>query len=603
MHEKPNSSIMRAILHALPTAVIALDSTDTIILANSSASRMLGTPREHLEGGSLARFISPDTHFSSNASPVTFTVASGQLHLTGASKELIVDDTIIRVILLRTPSKRQDENITKYVTGLSQSPLNPFQYVCDALVSLGITKDACIRSTTDVKCDVLASTTQSHELFTQSPTISRVISKDEMTETELIIIPDTYNGLTADDLSVIDMFVSLLRLGVDTQENASDASGSETALALALKSGDMGMCFFDTSNRDCYLSDQLATWCSIDAEKFSGTIEAWMDSFADEDRQRIGDLFSELDKHKKFKTVVQIHTLEQDLKLELFGRPLNENSSTEWVTIARQYRNEQEVEAAWQTRLAMEEAARIDAETNLETFENTLVGTLLPTTSDVSILHSRQDAGTWHVVRPLDEHTSVYAVGAVTASNRSQAVIEATIITTIADVLASQALDIDSFVEMVRDHARARDIETTIAAAKVVGGNITSATHAGASVFISGKSLVGNQTITASTAMSLSSHSHATPETIDVAANGSPWRILSSVIEVIPVIDKAQQAKLATQEDQVKFLDLTDSDTSESRNEDDNDLDLGNITGHQPIKPPKVSDNVSQIRSGSINPN
>ena len=62
VHEKLNSSTTRAILHALPTALLALDSTDTIILANASASRLLHTSRENLEGGPLARFVAPHTH-------------------------------------------------------------------------------------------------------------------------------------------------------------------------------------------------------------------------------------------------------------------------------------------------------------------------------------------------------------------------------------------------------------------------------------------------------------------------------------------------------------------------------------------------------------
>lgn len=629
MADQQDSSTTRAVLHALPTAIIALDSTDTIILANAAASRLLGTSREHLEGGSLARFISPDVSISSNSTLVTFTLSQGPLSLSAISKELVVDDNVIRVILLRAPKARHDISVTKFVTGLSLSPANPFQYVCDALVSLSITRHACIRSTTDTKCDVLASTTDSHEVFTQSPTISRTISKDEVTEIELVIIPDSLHGLTSDDLSVVDMFVSLLQLGVDGQENASDASGSETALALALKAGEMGMCFFDTSNRDCYLSDRLATWCSIDPDKFAGTIEAWLETFTDDDRKRISELFSELEKHKKFKTVVQIHTLEQDLRLELFGRPLNENSSAEWVAIARPFRDEQEVEAAWQTRIAMEESARIEAETSLETFESALVGTLLPTTSDVSIIHSRQDAGTWHIVRPLDTRTCVYAVGAVTASNRSQAVIDATITATIADVLASQTLNVDEYVEMIRDHARARDIETTIAGVRVVNGKISSATHAGASVFISGRSFVGEQTIEATTALSLSTHSQATVESIDVAANGRPWRIMNTVIEVVPVIKSDENQTGETIKKYDFDLDLTNEvpnksigsiqnafnedsefetdDESEEVSEIQPEYDLGNITGQgldsSNSDGKDASSNISHIRSGSITPN
>ena len=290
--------------------------------------------------------------------------------------------------------------------------------------------------------------------------------------------------------------------------------------------------------------------------------------------------------------MVNIHTLEQDLRLELFGRPLHENSSTEWVAIVRPYRDEQEVEAAWQTRIAMEEAARIDAETSLETFESGLIGTLLPTTSDVSLIHSRQDDGTWHIVRPLDSRTCVYAVGAVTARNRSQAVIDGTIAATIADVLASQALDVNEYLEMVRDHCRARDIETTLAAVRVIDGTIAAATFGGASVYISGKSFVGVETIDATTAFSLSTHSEATPETIDVAANGRPWRIMSTVLEVVSIIETP---------DSVFAEDLTEH-TPEPDSEITPHEDLGKITGSDSSKnvDPVQPNNVSQFRSGSI---
>ncbi len=607
MHEKLNSSTTRAILHALPTALLALDSTDTIILANASASRLLHTSRENLEGGPLARFVAPHTHISSTSQPITFLSANGPIELTGIAKEIIAEDSVIRVILIKPISVRHDQTITQYVTGLSGSLTDPFIYVCKALIQLGITQHACVRSTTSTECEVLASTTDKPEIFSHTPTIARTISHDEVTHVELVIIPDSSHGLKTDDLAVIDMFISLLHLRVDNQEVASDASGSETALALALKAGDMGMCFFDTSRGDCYLSDHLATWCGINIDTFSGTIEEWLATFREDDRIRITTLFSELKEHKKFKTVVHVQTLEQEIRLELFGRPLHEHGMSEWVTIVRPYRDEQEVEAAWQTRIAMEESARIEAETQAENFEQTLVETLLPTTSDVSLNHSRQDAGTWHIVRQLDSHTSIYAVGAIVSENRAQAVIGATLTATIADVLASQAIDVENFVELVRDHARARDIETSIAAVRVVNGNLHAATHGGASVYISGRSFVGTESIQATTALSLSTHSQATPETIDVASNGRPWRIMSTVIEVISVIDVEETedvVELALEE----ALDQDRSELPDSYSryidtaEDEDPEDTAPITEYTHVGSAIKHDNVSPFRSGSISP-
>lgn len=86
----------------------------------------------------------------------------------------------------------------------------------------------------------------------------------------------------------------------------------------------------------------------------------------------------------------------------------------------------------------MEEATRLEAENSLEEFENILRDTLLPTSSDVSIVHSRQDAETFHIVRPINETSSIYGVGAITTNSRSQAVVGAAIVATIADVLATK---------------------------------------------------------------------------------------------------------------------------------------------------------------------
>lgn len=169
MIEKLNSSVTRAILHALPTAILALDSTDTIVVANAAASKLLGTPHDHLEGGSLSRFVTPGTEISSVARAITFTTSRAQLTLAAAAKDLVVDDTVIRVILLRPATAGHDETLTKLVSGLALSPSDPFAYVCRSLVDLGITQNACVRSTTSQQCDILASTTTAHEVFSQSP--------------------------------------------------------------------------------------------------------------------------------------------------------------------------------------------------------------------------------------------------------------------------------------------------------------------------------------------------------------------------------------------------------------------------------------------------
>lgn len=602
------SLVSRAILHTLPTAVLALDSNDTVIFSNTAAQKLLQTPKENLEGGSLSRFIDSKDKLSTSISTITFSSPHGELKLNAVAKELVVDDLSLRVVLLKSQSTRDEAKLAKIVSQLSSSTSNHFDFVCQALVDLGITKNVCVRSTTSTVCEYLASSNESVDIFSTKPTVSRTISKDDFTHVEILIVPDSTNGLTEDDLNIIDMFISLLHLKVDTQENASDASGSETALALALKAGDMGMCFFDTKSQDAYLSDRLATWCGINPENFDGSIKTWLNSFEKEDASRISKLFSELEEHKKFKTVVNIHTLEQDIRLELVGRPLHENSSTEWVAIARQYRDEQEVEAAWQTRIAMEESARIEAEESLEKFEKTLTDTLLPTTSDVTIIQSRQAAGTWHIARPVDPYTYVFAVGSVTASNRTSAIVDATITTTIADVLALQTKDIETFIEQLRDHVRARDIETTIAGVRVVGANVSAATHAGASVFISGKPFSGKQTIESTTAIALSSHSQATPETVEVAANGRPWKIMTTVTEVISIIEtKETVPDTNTEKSSPVNIEVQDpfsfNKEIEYELEEDSE-DIGKITGHDLTEESESKPaNVAHIRSGSINPN
>jgi|GEM_PF-5819491 len=606
VNDNLQSSINRAVLHALPTSILILDSKDRIVLANHAATRLLKTPREYIEGGSLSRFLDADIRIGSTSQTISFHLPNETIELVAVSKEIVVEQEIINVVLLRAERANDENSLTNLISGFSKSGDDPFLYICKALVDLKITRYACVRKTNSRDCEILASTTENTELFTLSPSIARTVSKDESTHIEIVIIPDSVHGLTSEDISTVDMFISLLNLRVNTQETASDASGSETALALALKAGDMGMAFFDASRNECYLSDTLATWCSINPETFSGSITDWLSSFRSDDKDRVSKLFNELSDHKKFKTVVNLETLEQDMRLELTGRPLEQDGSDQWVAIARPFTDEEEVQAAWQTRIAMEESARIEAEEQLESFEQILLDTLLPTTSDVSIQHSRQDAGTWHIARPFGKHSSVYCVGAVNAMSRSQAIVGANVLTTIADVLASQIDDIDNYVSLIRDHARARDIETTIAAVRVVDGHITSATHGGASVFISGRSFVGSHHISETTALSLSSHSQATPESVEVASNGRPWRIMTSVIEVVSVIEDSKQIptqNLQTQETleepptEIEFeVDLT--------NEAQDQEDLGVITGqNRAIKRNGHGENVTPFRSGSINPN
>jgi len=621
-----NNSINRAVLHALPTSILVLDSNERIILANLSATRLLKTQREYLEGGSLSRFLESETKLSSTSQTISFNTPNGNIDLIAVSKEIVIEDDMISVVLLRSERSNGEKSLTRLISDFPTTLEDPFSYICQALLDLGITKYACVRRTNSNNCEILASTTPNSDTFSNSPSIARTISRNETTHIEIVIVPDPIHGLNGEDLSTIDMFISLLNLSVGTQETASDASGSETALALALKAGDMGMAFFDISRNECYLSDRLATWCSINPESFSGITTDWLASFRDDDKQRVSKLFDELESHKKFKTVINLETLEQDMRLELTGRPLEENSSGQWVVIARPFTDEEEVQAAWQTRIAMEESARVEAEELLDSFEKILLDTLLPTTSDVSIQHSRQDAGTWHIARPLDTHASVYCVGAVTAESRSQAIIDSTVLTTIADVLASQVQDVDKYVALIRDHARARDIETTIAAVRVVNGHISSATHGGASVFISGRSFTGSIQIAETTALSLSSHSQATTESIEVASNGRPWRIMTSVVEVVSVINTNTNKAVDNSKTQDpifnmnerssdafsetvdltsdEFETLSDEEQMPVQEELEELEDLGTITGqNRAIKRNHDGENVMQFRSGSINPN
>lgn len=591
--DNENSAIIRAILASIPTALIALDSNDTVIVANIAASKLLKIPREQLIGGSLYRYLEINTRLTSTSQQINLSTPYGPIEVIAASKDLIVDDDQIRIVVLKAISSTS-KSITDFVCEFSKSLNEPYQYVTEALVELSIAREVSIRLTTSSQCDVLASTTTNNEIFSTQPTIARTITKNDPSHLELVLIPNFTHGLTVDDLKVIDMFISLLQLSADNTESATDASGSETALAIALEAGDLGLCFMDTNRKDIYISDQLASWCSIDIETFSGRLDDWLNTFRAEDKTRFHKLIKELDQESMFKTVIHLDGENVDKRLELIGQPLHIGSTSEWVVIAKEFNDQQEVEAAWQTRIAMEETARVEAEESLENFEISLVSTLIPTTSDVAILHSRQDAGTWHIVRPLDSHSCIYAVGAVTASSRAEAVIEATITATIADVLATQSPRIEQFVEQLRDHARARDIETTIAAVLVVDNSISAATHGGASVFISGKPLVMDETITVSTALSLSSHSQATTETIDVAANGRPWRIMNVVIEVLNVI----------QTDQPQMKNHYGSDETHGEIEFEYEEDSN---GSQALAPEEIDiskhENVSPFRSGSITPN
>ncbi len=592
--EKLQSSIERGVLHALPTSILVIDSNERVILANLGATRLLKTQREYIEGGPLSRFLDPGVRIGSASRTVAFHLPNETIELVAVSKEIIIDEDMVNVVLLRSLHTDSEGSLTNLISGFSKSQDDPFLYICNALVDLEITKYACVRKTYSTNCEILASTTDKTEIFSLSPSVARTVSKDETTHVEIVIIPDNIQGLTSEDISTIDMFISLLNLRVNTQETASDASGSETALALALKAGDMGMAFFDPSRNECYLSDRLAIWCSINPETFSGSITDWLSSFRSDDKERITKLFSELTEHKKFKTVVNLETLEQDMRLELTGRPLEPGISDQWVTIARPFSDEEEVQAAWQTRIAMEETARVEAEEQLELFESILGDTLLPTTSDVTIQQSRQDAGTWHIARPFGKNSSVYCVGAVNAMSRSQAIIGATVLTTIADVLATQIEDVDTYVSLIRDHARARDIETTIACVRVVDGHITSATHNGASVFISGKSFTGSHHISETTALSLSTHSQATPETVEVASNGRPWKIMTTVIEVVSIIDSYQPREHNLESPQL--IDIAEQEMQENTEVIDQEIEDN-------VNPKSFDKNVTPFRSGSINPN
>ena len=256
----------------------------------------------------------------------------------------------------------------------------------------------------------------------------------------------------------------------------------------------------------------------------------------------------------------------------------------------------------------MEEAARIEAENSLVEFENVLHDTLLPTTSDVTIVHSRQDAGTFHIVRPINESTSLYGVGAITTNSRTQAVVGAAIVATIADVLASKTQNVEEYVKLIRDHARARDIETSMSAVLVTNETIHSASIGGASVYISGKQFSGTLKVTANTAISLSSHSEASPDSVEVAANGRPWKIMTSVIETLSHIETNNDLNenIISLDDEysgaykspiIKPIISVSEANTKGYDKDDEDAEKEDLNISLP-----ANENVRAFRSGTITP-
>lgn len=602
MQKQANESILRAILHSLPNAVIALDDSENILVANTGAARLLKTKREYLEGGSIYRFMLPNENISSTAHTVNFNTSDGNIALACISKEVQVDDESIKVILLRKDVS-ETKTLLNSVKSFSINDEDPYQKLCETLIEENIASKCEVIFSANGQKEIVASANNNVDtdaIDSSTPTINQTISEDDNQKIHLILVPSSTHGLTKNDLELIDLFIALIHLKVRTEETSSDADGSEAALALALKSGSMGLCFFDTSTRDCYLSDRLASWCGISPEKFDGTLNSWIATFAPQDAARVNELISQLTEQKKFKTLVNLSTLEEgEKRIEISGRPINDSNRHQWVAIVKEFNDKSEVEAAWKTRIAMEEAARIEAENSLEDFENILHDTLLPTTSDVSIVSSRQDAGTFHIVRPINETSSLYGVGAITTNDRTHAVVGAAIVATIADVLATKTTDIEEYVNLIRDHARARDIETTMAAVLVSNSTINAASVGGASVYISGKPFTGSQEISATTAISISSHSEASPDSVEVAANGRPWKIMTSVIEVLGHIDTDAQIKFTAQDNAYSDDEFYGEyrGPSTSKKEEDTAANDDVVTLEE-----NSSDNVSTFRGGSISP-
>ncbi|MBP9115799.1 MAG: hypothetical protein KBF89_05580 [Acidimicrobiia bacterium] len=612
MQELANESILRAILHSLPNAVIALNDSDIILVSNSGASKLLQTKRDHLEGGSIYRYLQPGENISNTANTVIFNTSNGNISLTCISKEIQVDDESIKVILLKEPTN-ETSTLLNTVKEFSNSDLDPYQKLCDILIEEKIAADCQIVAVNGKSAETIAwassNPSSSSGINSSTPTIEISIDSEDKQKIQLVIVPSSTHGLNKNDLDLIDLFKSLIHLKVNNDETSSDASGSEAALALALKSGAMGLCFFDLNSQDCYLSDRLANWSGLNPEKFDGKLISWLQTFIPEDTNRVTELFSKLQDQTSFRTLVNLKSLEDgDKRLEISGRPINESDKNQWVAIIKDYKDENEVEAAWKTRIAMEEAARIEAENSLVEFENVLHDTLLPTTSDVTIVHSRQDAGTFHIVRPINESTSLYGVGAITTNSRTQAVVGAAIVATIADVLASKTQNVEEYVKLIRDHARARDIETSMSAVLVTNETIHSASIGGASVYISGKQFSGTLKVTANTAISLSSHSEASPDSVEVAANGRPWKIMTSVIETLSHIETNNDLNenIISLDDEysgaykspiIKPIISVSEANTKGYDKDDEDAEKEDLNISLP-----ANENVRAFRSGTITP-
>ena len=137
MQKQANESILRAILHSLPNAVIALDDSDNILVANTGASKLLKTKREHLEGGSIFRFLLPNENISSTAHSVNFNTSEGNIALQCISKEVQVDDESIKVILLRRESN-ESQSLLSSVKSFSLDDSDPYQKLCETLISENI---------------------------------------------------------------------------------------------------------------------------------------------------------------------------------------------------------------------------------------------------------------------------------------------------------------------------------------------------------------------------------------------------------------------------------------------------------------------------------
>ena len=133
MQKQANESILRAILHSLPNALLALDESENILLANIGAAKLLKTKREHLEGGSIYRFLLPGENISTSASNVEFNTSAGNILLACVSKEIQVDEDSIKVILLKKPTP-EGTSLLNSVKEFSNDQENPYQKLCDILI-------------------------------------------------------------------------------------------------------------------------------------------------------------------------------------------------------------------------------------------------------------------------------------------------------------------------------------------------------------------------------------------------------------------------------------------------------------------------------------